>query len=55
MLAGDIFQARPTNQLVKAIILVIIVASLVDVGRKLHRERRRVNFRAAASNLAIDR
>ena len=45
VLAGDIFQARPTDQLVKVLLVLIIIITLLDVGLRLRRARRhRVSF-----------
>lgn len=44
LLAGAIFQARPTDDLVKAVILLIIITALLDVSVKLRRERRRITY-----------
>ena len=41
LLAGNIFQARPTDELVKLVILLIVLGALVDVTVKLRREPRR--------------
>ncbi|GAA1018046.1 hypothetical protein Aple_068780 [Acrocarpospora pleiomorpha] len=44
LLAGDIYTARPTDQLVKALIVLIVLGSLVDAGVKLRRELRHATY-----------
>ncbi|GIH22752.1 hypothetical protein Aph01nite_10620 [Acrocarpospora phusangensis] len=42
--AGDIFAAEPTDQTVKAVIVLIVIGALFDAGLKLHRELRRATY-----------
>ncbi|MEO3813109.1 hypothetical protein ABGB17_29250 [Sphaerisporangium sp. B11E5] len=44
LLAGDIFTARPADQITKTVIVLIVLTALVDVAQKLRRERRRVSY-----------
>ncbi|MFC4588797.1 hypothetical protein [Sphaerisporangium corydalis] len=48
LLAGDIFEARPTDQLTKTAITLIVITSLVDLSLKLRRQWRRITHRPYA-------
>ncbi len=46
LLAGDVYTAAPTDDLVKSVTALIVLVSVVDLAVKLHRRRPAVPRRA---------